>query len=580
MVRYNLNIGGWLVMLLILPVPVARADTIFFTSNNRYERNLELINAGSADDPLVITSTGMEKAIIDAGSGYAIQLKNCNHVIVDNLAFEGDGRLSGNTENGVILDNCSHVNIRDLEISGFQHAGLLVKGASTHVSIEHVHAHDNGFAGIHVIGEWPGKEQCRNIYIGHCKAENNPGDPTILDNHSGNGIIVGSCDSVLIEYCEALENGWDMPREGNGPVGIWAWNADHVTIQHCIAHHNKTAPEAADGGGFDLDGGVTNSVIQYCLSYENEGAGFGLFQYSGASPWQGNTIRYNLSINDGIKNGNTSLMVWNGNSDPGLLTGAYIYNNVFYNDRNQGSATWFISDLYLNFYFMNNIFLTDGSAIRGDYDHAQFKGNVYWNLGNDFRLGGYASFSEWVAASSQEKINGVTVGLNTDPLLAAPGPVTVTDPDSLDMITLSGFLLQAGSPLIDQGLDIRSISPLDPGAWDFFGQPIPGGSGFDPGIHELQNTYLSRSSGQKDGIKILQGSPGSRLLWLEVEPSLVRERIRICFLDLSGRILHSSLLMPGNMVYRLELPSRLPKGNVYLVTASSGNIFIIEKLML
>ena len=32
-----------------------------------------------------------------------------------------------------------------------------------------------------------------------------------------------------------------------------------MVIQHCLAYRNKTSPGAADGGGFDFDGGVTNS---------------------------------------------------------------------------------------------------------------------------------------------------------------------------------------------------------------------------------------------------------------------------------------------------------------------------------
>src|SRR5436190_17235380 len=133
----------------------------------------------------------------------------------------------------------------------------------------------------------------------YCRADNNPGDPTNLTNHSGNGIVVGNCRNVLIEYCTATNNGWDMPRIGNGPVGIWPYEADSVIIQHCISYRNKTAPGAADGGGFDLDGGVTNSVIQYCLSYENEGSGYGIFQYWSAGNWKNNTLRYCISINDG-----------------------------------------------------------------------------------------------------------------------------------------------------------------------------------------------------------------------------------------------------------------------------------------
>ena len=89
-----------------------------------------------------------------------------------------------------------------------------------------------------------------------------------------------------------------MPRQGNGPVGIWAWMSDHVKIQYCISYKNRTSRGGKDGGGFDLDGGVTNSLIQYCLSYENEGAGYGLFQYPGASDWSNNIIRYSVSIND------------------------------------------------------------------------------------------------------------------------------------------------------------------------------------------------------------------------------------------------------------------------------------------
>ena len=79
-----------------------------------------------------------------------------------------------------------------------------------------------------------------------------------------------------------------MPRIGNGPVGIWADEASNVTIQYCISHPINTAKGAKDGGGFDFDGGITNSIIQYCLSYENQGAGYGLFQYAGASPWHNN----------------------------------------------------------------------------------------------------------------------------------------------------------------------------------------------------------------------------------------------------------------------------------------------------
>ena len=133
-----------------------------------------------------------------------------------------------------------------------------------------------------------------------CQADDNPGDPTNLTNHSGNGIVAGHCTDLLIDRCSATNNGWDMPRIGNGPVGIWCYEADSVTIQHCLSYRNKTARGAADGGGFDLDGGVTNSVIQDCLSYGNQGSGYCIFQYWGANPaGTTNIIRNNITDNDG-----------------------------------------------------------------------------------------------------------------------------------------------------------------------------------------------------------------------------------------------------------------------------------------
>ena len=116
----------------------------------------------------------------------------------------------------------------------FKNRWLLIY-SSKFVTNTHVYAHDNGSAGITVEGSGD-KKDSREIYIGYCRAENNAGDPTNLTNHSGNGIVVGHCTKVTIEYCEATNNGWDMPRIGNGPVGIWGYEADSLIIQHCLSY--------------------------------------------------------------------------------------------------------------------------------------------------------------------------------------------------------------------------------------------------------------------------------------------------------------------------------------------------------
>ena len=56
-----------------------------------------------------------------------------------------------------------------------------------------------------------------------------------------------------------------------------AWGANNVTVSHCVSHHNLNgfAPgSGTDGGGFDIDGGVSNSVFEYNYAFENQGEGY------------------------------------------------------------------------------------------------------------------------------------------------------------------------------------------------------------------------------------------------------------------------------------------------------------------
>ena len=199
-----------------------------------------------------------------------------------------------------------------------------------------------------------------------------------MNNHSGNGILIGGVTNGLIEYCEAMNNGWDMPRDGNGPVGIWAYQSDSITIQYCYSHHNKTSTKGKDGGGFDFDGGITNSVMQYNYSAHNEGAGYGIFQYAGATAWTNNTIRYNTSYNDGSKNGKCGILMW---CDPSAIPmkGFKAHQNTIVND--QGYCVNFEPGNYPDFIFENNRFsltVPSDRFIGGSFTGAIFRKNLYW----------------------------------------------------------------------------------------------------------------------------------------------------------------------------------------------------------
>lgn len=259
-------ISLWKTIKKINEVHLLPGDKVLFKGGDSFKGTL-LLDSGShclANMPVVISTYGHRKAVINGGNATAIQIKNTTFVTIQNLKLLGAGRKNGNTGNGIFIGNSSNILVDDLDISGFRDAGISVY-ESAFINLTRVLAQDNGFAGIAVSGAYQLKESCSNIYIGYCNAINNPGSPVVLDNHSGNGIIAGNCSKVMIEYCTATNNGWDMPRIGNGPVGIWCYEADSVIIQHCISYRNKTSIGGGDGGGFDLDSGVTNSVIQYCL---------------------------------------------------------------------------------------------------------------------------------------------------------------------------------------------------------------------------------------------------------------------------------------------------------------------------
>jgi len=349
-----------------------KASSVYFTSGQVFNGTLIFIGING---PYRISSVGGGRAEINGGNNEAIKIENCKNLRISNLDLKGNGRKDGNTANGLSVTRSRDLVIDQIYASGFQKSGVDLYDCKG-IKVRKVTAIHNGFSGINVMGS--DRSHSGKIMISYCKAENNPGDPTMFDNHSGNGILVGVSDTVLIDHCTATNNGWDMPRQGNGPVGIWTWESSHVTIQYCISYKNKTSKGGKDGGGFDFDGGVTNSVIQYCLSFRNQGAGYGLFQYSGASTWAGNVVRYCVSINDATSTeGSGSIFLWNGSGVDNQLADCKIYSNIAFNSHSP-VISYENASAHKNFTFRNNIFIGTGKA-NSDHSGSSFIGNWWWN---------------------------------------------------------------------------------------------------------------------------------------------------------------------------------------------------------
>src|SRR6185437_15944590 len=163
--------------------------------------------------------------------------------------------------------------------------------------------------------------------------------------------------------CVAHDNGQNNSHCG-GPVGIWSLESNNVTIQYCESYRNHRGT-GCDGAGFDLDGGVTNSIMQYNYSHDNDGAGYLMGQYQNARPWSANTMRYNISENDAVLNeGDIDLFKGPGTS----MSGASIYNNTIYASpevsNSKESAVYFTdwTTGINNVAFYNNVFITTGDV--------------------------------------------------------------------------------------------------------------------------------------------------------------------------------------------------------------------------
>ncbi len=445
-------------------------DSILLKGDEVFHDSIILKINATAEKPVIITSYGNGNAIIDAGNGTAVSIYQSSFINVQNIICKGDGRKNGNTKPGLLISDCKNINISNIDVSGFQKSGVQLYSC-VNTRLDNISAHDNGAAGIGAEGDFSNKLGTRNIVITNCTAVNNPGDPTNLTNHSGNGIVIGHCTNVLMDHCLATNNGWDMPRIGNGPVGIWCYEADSVIIQNCISYRNKTSVGGADGGGFDLDGGVTNSIIQYCLSYQNQGSGYCIFQYWGASAWYNNVIRFNISIDDGlVSDSRAGVYVWNSSKDSAQFYNCDVYNNTIYNSQ-QAALSFSETSQRKNFRFFNNIFIGADSLIRGDKGVDTFLANDWYSLQKQFNADGMNDFTAWIKKNNIEQLNGKAVGLNVLPTFKNPGDTSFTDVNSIS--SFSSYKIIHASTVTTAGIDLHALYNINIGNKDFNQQTDP-----------------------------------------------------------------------------------------------------------
>jgi len=441
--------------------------------------NLTSDDNGSPGKPVVVTSYGNKKATIAAGDGEGLQANNTSFIRIVSLKFEGSG-VSSNKGNGIhffandSLKSPSDIEVIDCDVRGFKTFGIGF-GANDNISykgyrnvrIIHCNVSENGQAGISSYGSYLGFQHA-HFYISNCKVFENRGIPSRTESHTGNGIVMAMIDDLLIEQCEAYRNGADNRCTAGGPVGIWVWMCKNAVIQYCVSHDNY-AGLTKDGGGFDIDGGASNCTLQYNYSYNNEGAGYLLAEYGAVFPYTNNIVRFNISFNDGRKNGYGGISIWGAGKEY-RVTNTYIYNNTIYlDDRNivngKPAAITLLGPHFINVIAANNIIATKGnvSVISSDtvVNESAFLllHNNYYSFSNlyHFQMGKnkFNSIQAWLSETpKQEKLKGKSLWMNLDPRFKDQHLLTALSSKNPEKYFKKGLILLPGSPLRTKPFDL------------------------------------------------------------------------------------------------------------------------------
>ncbi len=428
------EMAPWRTFTNLKSIEFQEGDSILLKNGAVFNQPLELKLNGKKGNPIIVSNYGnvKEKLPVINGEGkelYAVLLENASFCKLENLEITNTGseRVAHRvgihvlTEDfgvseGITLDKLFVHDVNGSlvknEGSGgaiyWENKGDSIKSRFVDLKITNCHIKDCGRNGIY-SGGYAGRDNwfpSLGVYVGHNLLEGVPGD----------GIVPIGCDGAVIEY-NVMRDCPDILSPDEAAAGIWPWSCDNTIIQfNEVSGHNAKW----DGQGFDADYNCRNTIIQYNYSHDNAG-GFLLVCNDGNSlgkNWnkgtQNSVIRYNISVNDGIRTYPTTQA---GLFSPvfhitGPTENTMIYNNLIVqkpkskdsiDNRMLVIGDWG-NKLPTNTQFQHNVFYTiDGGYSEFDMSKdssARFLNNIY--------LGGFINTPEdWTVGIEKHDIQNV-----------------------------------------------------------------------------------------------------------------------------------------------------------------------------
>jgi len=380
------------------------------------------------------------------------------------------------------------VKVHDGQWDGiYMEGGLYDVGLNTYGYVDNVLIQNSEVWNVHKNGIEASGTYTKNITY---PSTNIKAIANYSHDNGGDGIVYGPADHSLIDSNNCSYNG----RLRNARVGCWTWDSHDVVIQFNEGGHNMTPNQtkgARDGGGFDLDLGAEDSVLQYNWSHDSDGEGFLLMAWPIGYGYQRGTthnihMRYNIGERDAqqmaggiyIFGGPDPVVIFNNTiyyestvrpvPDAPCMEGAVICHDIW---GKSGAATGYV---------FNNIFVGNGTAHPGTVDTlSRSDGTGTWTYDNNlwYRVEGGVHFVDGTAVCDTFACwqgRGFDAnGLNANPLFTGAfgtGP--------------AAYHLSATSPAINRGRVVtQGLRGM--GTRDYFGTTTPVGGIYDIGADEF-----------------------------------------------------------------------------------------------
>jgi hypothetical protein len=508
----------------------AAGDSILFHAGDSFTgcatiNSVNVPSKGSTANPITLDSYGNGNATLLSdcpGKHALVTIDGVSGITIQNLILSANGTQTAVgilIQSSVARGTVDTVVIQNNDISGFNIVGPSNYAAEVYVGGRAINGNCGTLANIKVLnnklhgasgptslddngitGQGCGQNITNVKYSGN-EVYDIGGHFPAPGGVSGNGMLANGVKGGELSYNLVHDNGANAKTCG-GPAGVWAFRSSNIDIKFNEVYRMRPLPSHPGGGAcdwvaYDLDVGVTNSVVEYNYSHDNAGAA--LLGYA-VETWGPNSFRYNISENDqtAMAGGTGSIAIASGGV-------SYVYNNTVYRSGSYPgttppscisfgfkgtfpSGTLIANNLCINSMtdkFGRTRYLDGGNGpnvsaitvVNNLYYNPH--GQDHWNWLNVE----YASLAAFQAASGKDA--GSIVKLPPLKNAGASGSCSWTPSQERGPQSCpTGYQMQDGPPALGAGVNLAA-SPygLNVGTRDYYGSriPHPAGSGYNIG---------------------------------------------------------------------------------------------------